>query len=95
LHPLFEVEISLAYILDEDRSLDIFGMVVNTSKCTKELVSQELLIFHRYEVDAKNIECSLEWWRKDKSMFPTIGFLVKQILGIVGSQLEIEFVFLC
>jgi hypothetical protein len=46
-------------------------------------------------VDAKNIKCSLEWWRKDKSMFPTTGFLVKQILGIVGSQIETEFVFLC
>jgi hypothetical protein len=92
---LFEIEISLAYIIDEDGSLDIFEMVVNTSKPTKELVNQELLIFHRYEVDAKNIKCFLEWWRKDKSMFPTIGFLVKQIIGIVGSQIEIEFVFLC
>jgi hypothetical protein len=46
-------------------------------------------------VDAKNIKCSLVGWRKDKSMFPTIGFLVKQILGIVGSQIETKFVFLC
>ncbi len=26
-------------------------------------------------------------------MFPTIGFYVKKILGIVGSQIEIEIIF--
>jgi hypothetical protein len=46
-------------------------------------------------VDAKNIKCSLEWWRKDKSMFPDIGFLVKQILGIASFQIETKFDFLC
>jgi len=29
LHPLYEVESSLAYRIDEDRSLDIFGMAAN------------------------------------------------------------------
>jgi hypothetical protein len=28
------------------------------------------------------------WWRKRKSMFPTIGFFIKQILRFVGSQIE-------
>jgi len=95
LHPLFEIEISLAYILDEGRSLDIFGMVVNTSKPTKELVSQELLIFHKYLGGCKKYRMFFGVVEEDKSMFPTIGFLVNQILGIVGSQIEIEFVFLC
>jgi hypothetical protein len=30
---------------------------------------------------------------KHESMFPTIGFYVKKILGIVGSQIEIEKIF--
>jgi hypothetical protein len=39
-------------------------------------------------VDAKNIKCPLEWWEKQKYVFSTIGFLVKQILKIVGFQIE-------
>jgi hypothetical protein len=45
-------------------------------------------------VDAKDIKCPLEWWSKHQAMFPTIDFLVKQILGIVGSQIETFFFFL-
>jgi hypothetical protein len=44
-------------------------------------------------VDAKNIKCPLEWWRKHKSMFPIVGFLVRKILGIVGSQIETKTIF--
>jgi hypothetical protein len=38
----------------------------------------------------KDIKCLLEWWRKHETMFSTIGFLVKYILGIVNFQIEIE-----
>jgi hypothetical protein len=42
-------------------------------------------------VDAKKIKCPLEyWWRKHESMFPTIGFLTREILRIVGFQIEIK-----
>jgi hypothetical protein len=44
-------------------------------------------------VDAKDIKCPLEWWSKHQAMFPTIDFLVKQILGIVGSPIETIFLF--
>jgi hypothetical protein len=40
-------------------------------------VQKSLLIFHRYEMDAKGIKCFLEWGRKHETMFPTIGFLTK------------------
>jgi hypothetical protein len=33
-------------------------------------------------------------WGKHEAMFPIVGFLVCQILGIVGSQIEIEMFFL-
>jgi len=59
----------------------------------KELVNQELLIFPKYQMDAKNIKCPLEWWRKHEAMVPTIDFLAQQILGIIGFQIEIERVF--
>jgi hypothetical protein len=54
----------------------------------KELVIKKLLIFKRYQVGPKNIKCPLQWWGKHEVMFPTIGFLARQILGIVGSQIE-------
>jgi hypothetical protein len=39
LHPLYETESSLTYKIDEDRNLDIFGMVANVNKPTKDLVN--------------------------------------------------------
>jgi hypothetical protein len=39
LHPLQETESSLPYKIDEDRNLDIFGMVANLNKPTKDLVN--------------------------------------------------------
>jgi len=44
----------------------------------------------------KDIKCLLEWWRKHETIFSTIDFLVKYILGIVNFQIEIEnFFFQC
>jgi hypothetical protein len=39
-------------------------------------------------VDAKDIKCLLEWWKKHETIFPIIGFLVKHILEIVKFQIE-------
>jgi len=39
-------------------------------------------------VDPKNIKCPLQWWGKHEAMFPIVGFLACQTLGIVGSQIE-------
>jgi hypothetical protein len=44
-------------------------------------------------VDAKDIKWPLEWWRKHKSMFPIVSFLVRKILGIGGSQIETKTIF--
>jgi len=72
LYPLFEAKSSLIYIIDENMYLNIFEMLANINELAKELVNQELLIFCRYQVDANDINCLLEWWRKHKTMFPTI-----------------------
>jgi len=53
-----------------------------------ELVNKELLIFRCYQVDVKDIICSLQWWEKHESMFLTICFCAKQILGTIGFQIE-------
>jgi len=41
----------------------------------------------------KDIKCCLEWWAKHEFLFPTVAFLARQILDIVGSWIEIEFFF--
>ncbi len=79
---------------DEDFSLYIFQQIASTNESSQELVTRELLIFRHYQVNSKNIRCPLQWWGKHEIMFPIIGFLACQILGIVGSQIEIERIFL-
>ncbi len=35
----------------------------------------------------------LQWWEKHEAMFPIVGFLACQILGIVGSQTKTKRIF--
>ena len=41
----------------------------------------------------KSAEKPLQWWKIHEGQFPTVVFLARQILGIVGSQIETERVF--
>jgi hypothetical protein len=59
-----------------------------------KLVNKGLLIFKRYQVNVKDIKCPSQWWEKHKCMFLTIGFCARQILGIVGSQIETKNIFI-
>jgi hypothetical protein len=44
-------------------------------------------------VDVKYIKCPFQWWESHENNFPTIGLCVSQILGIVGSQIEMKRIF--
>jgi hypothetical protein len=68
-------------------------MTNNSVKTTKEIVTRELLDFKRFHVDVKDIKNTLQWWEKHESRFHIVGFLAKQILGIVGSQIETKRIF--
>jgi hypothetical protein len=68
---------------NEESSLDIFEMFVETNEPTKEEVNKELQMFTRFQVDVKDIKCSLEWWAKHKSLFPIMAFLVHQFLALL------------
>jgi hypothetical protein len=70
--------------------LDIFEQTTSTSEPIKELVKRELLVFKKYQLDVKDIKYPLQWWQKHEAMFPIVGFLAPQILGVVGFQIEIE-----
>jgi hypothetical protein len=68
-------------------------MTSNNTETAKEIVTRKLLDFKRFHVDVKDIENPLQWWEKHESKFPIVRFLAKQILGIVGSQIETECIF--
>jgi hypothetical protein len=75
-------------------SLDIFEMTTNISESTMKLINKKaLLIFKHYQVDVKDIKCSLQWWEKHESMFLTFCLCVRQILGIIRSQIETKRIF--
>jgi hypothetical protein len=51
----------IAYMqTDENINLDIFEMSVGTSEPTKQVVSKELLMLRRFQLDVKNIKCPLK-----------------------------------
>jgi hypothetical protein len=47
--------------VDEDCNLDTFEIITSISDPAKELVDKELLIFTKFQVDAKDIKCPLQW----------------------------------
>jgi hypothetical protein len=65
--------------------LDIFEQTTSRSELVEELVNRVLLIFRKYQLDVKDIKCPLQWWQKHEAMFPIVGFLAQQILGVVRS----------
>jgi hypothetical protein len=52
-------------------------MIANTNELMKKRVNMELMIFRKFQVDAKNNKFPFQWWEKHESMFPTIGFLAR------------------
>jgi hypothetical protein len=62
LHPLVEIERRVVdQKVQEDKSLDIFEMIVITNEPIMALVNKEHLIFKHYQVDIKDIKCPLQW----------------------------------
>ncbi len=95
LHPLVRLDMNCANqnLFQQDYSLDIFEQTTNTNEPVKEFMNRELLVFRKYQLDVKDIKCPLQWFQKYETMFLTIGFLAQQILGVIGSQIEIKRIF--
>jgi hypothetical protein len=79
--------------VDKDCGLNIFQMTNNNAENAKEIVTRELLDFRRFHVNVKDIKNLLQWWEKHEFRLHAIGFLTKQILRIVSSQIETEYIF--
>jgi len=61
LHPTIKFVGCVDQTCDEDLNLDIFQWTTSTSEPSKELVTNESLIFRNYQVDLKDIKCPLQW----------------------------------
>jgi hypothetical protein len=72
-------------------NLDIFKQTPNISESMIELVTKEMWIFKYYQMDSKEIIYPLQRWAKYETMFLIVCFLAHQILGIVRSQIETNF----
>jgi hypothetical protein len=73
--------------------LEIFEQTPITREPTIKIVTMEMLIFKRYQINSKEIKWPLQWFVKHEAMFPII-VVWAQTLRIVGSQIEIERIFL-
>jgi hypothetical protein len=63
-------------------------------KSSRAFVVGELSLFKRlFHVSLATCVDPLVWWRIRETQFPNVSFLVKQILGILGSHIETKHVF--
>jgi hypothetical protein len=64
LHPLVRLDTNSINqnIFEHNYNLNIFEQTANTNEPAEELVKMELLVFRRYQLDAKDIKCPIQWW---------------------------------
>jgi hypothetical protein len=64
LHPLLKLDRNCADqdSFEQDCNLDILEQIASTSELVEELVKRKLLIFWRYQLDIKDINCPFQWW---------------------------------
>jgi hypothetical protein len=53
------------------------------------LLKNELGLFYHSHVKQKDFVLPLTWWKSHDARFPNVSFVAQQILGILGSQIEI------
>jgi hypothetical protein len=52
------------HCVDENCSLDIFELIINTNELAKELVNKKIFVFRRFQVDCKKYQMSFSMVRK-------------------------------
>lgn len=71
----------------------LFGSTASNDEAIVGHLKAELSLFRRLHIDPKDCENPLAWWKDREVQFPNVGFLARQILGIVGTQVETERIF--
>jgi hypothetical protein len=69
-------------------------MTSNNDETTKEIVSKGITRFQEVSCGCERYKKRFfQWCEKHEYGFPVVCFLIKQILKIVGSQIETECIF--
>jgi hypothetical protein len=71
----------------------LFGVGALIEEFSQVLVRGELSLFRRLSILSFACVDPLTWWRMHEGQFPNVGFLAKQILGMLSSQIETKWVF--
>jgi hypothetical protein len=77
--------------VDDDDS--IFGVVTSNEDTIHGLLKNELILFHHLHVKPEDYALPFTWWQSHEIRFPYVSFVARQILGILGSQIEIKRIF--
>ncbi len=71
---------------------NMFGVGVLIEESSWALVIRELSLFRRLSIISSACANPLVWWQMHEGQFPNVAFLAKQILGVLGSKIETEWV---
>jgi hypothetical protein len=70
----------------------LFSELTSIEETSEGLLKFELSLFRWIVVSYKDLKSPLAWWKTHESQFPNVGLLTRQILGILGCWIEIEFI---
>jgi hypothetical protein len=73
---------------------NVFDVRASIEESSQALVIGELSLFKRLSIFSTTCANPLTWWCMHEAQFLNVGFLAKQIFGILGSQIKIEWVFI-
>jgi hypothetical protein len=71
----------------------LFDELTSIEEGNESLLKSKLSSFHWIVVLEEDLKSLLAWWKTHESQFLNVGFLTKQILGILRSQIKIECIF--
>jgi hypothetical protein len=72
--------------------LGVFGSLAFTKEVAMRLIRVELSLFKRTTMPIDPFSPFI-WWAEYEQQFPNLAYLARQVMGIVGSQIEIERIF--
>jgi uncharacterized Tic20 family protein len=96
LNPSIQVEAFVSIdglLIEEEKETNMFGVGASMKEFSQALVIGELFLFRRLVIPLLMCANPLIWWKTHEGQFPNVGFLGKQVLGILGFQIETERMF--
>ncbi len=71
----------------------LYDLMETNEKMASLMVKEQLNHYRISKVSDEECKSLFAWWKAHESQFSYVAFVAQQILGIVGSQFEVERVF--